>query len=203
MNELYKYEIVTIDSLKEYENNSRNHTKEQIIQLEQSIKEFGFTNPLLVDQNGFIRAGHARFIAGKNLGFTKLPVIKIDKLDEHQLAALVIADNKIALQSSWNMDALNVELDYLSSAGYDLELTGFSLLEIDGFDQYEDHEEISANGDGVSASGVKTNKLSFMGFSVEMTIIEAEFMKSQIESYINTNGSTIGFVSEVLFDVES
>jgi len=139
MNELYKYEIVTIDSLKEYENNSRTHDQEQILQLEKSINEFGFTNPLLVDQNGFIRAGHARFIAAKNLGFNELPIILIDKLNENQLAALVIADNKLAENSGWNTDILKSEFLALDEAGFDLSLMGFD----DDFisDLFDDEQE--------------------------------------------------------------
>lgn len=131
MNELYNYEIVTIDSLKEYEHNSRTHTQLQITQVMNSIKEFGFTNPLLVDEKNIIRAGHCRLMAAVQLGMTELPIIRLAGLSPSQMAAIVIADNKLAENAGWDIDALTEELILLKDADYDLSLIGFDDKELE------------------------------------------------------------------------
>lgn len=116
----------SVSNLLDYEANSRTHSQEQITEIENSIKEFGFTNPVLVDENNIVRAGHGRLMAAANLGIDKVPAIRLIGLNETQLSALVIADNKIALNAGWNYDALKAELNFLDEQGFDLNITGFS-----------------------------------------------------------------------------
>lgn len=124
------YKIVELSSLIPYARNSRTHSYEQVAQIAGSIKEFGFTNPVLMDEQGGIIAGHGRVLAAQKLNLTQVPAIQLSHLTETQRKAYVIADNKLALNASWNDEMLRLEFAELAAAGFDLELTGFSLEEI-------------------------------------------------------------------------
>jgi DNA modification methylase len=120
----------TVGSLVPAPGNSRVHSKSQLDQIAASIREFGFTNPILIDPDGGIIAGHGRLLAAKALGLSEVPTIVLGGLSEAQKRALRIADNKIALNAGWDLDLLRVELSDLS-VGFDLSLTGFSTGELD------------------------------------------------------------------------
>lgn len=111
--------------------NARTHSKDQLAQIEASIRTFGFTNPMLVDEAGAIIAGHGRLRAAKGIGLDEVPTIVLAGLSEAQKRALRLADNKIALNAGWDMDLLKLELGELGALEVDLELTGFSTGEID------------------------------------------------------------------------
>ena len=113
-----------------YVKNSRTHSDEQVAQIAASIKEFGWTNPILVDgQNGII-AGHGRLLAARKLGFKDVPTIELANLTEIQKKAYIIADNRLALNAGWDNEMLALELGELGDLGFDLDLTGFSADEI-------------------------------------------------------------------------
>lgn len=131
MNHAEKIEMVDISKLKPYAKNSRTHSPEQVLQIAESIKEFGFTNPVLIDGKGEIIAGHGRVMGASSLGIKKLPCIRIGYLTEAQRRAYVIADNKIALNAGWDDAVLAQELRELGSDGFNMELTGFNASEID------------------------------------------------------------------------
>jgi len=114
-----------------YANNSRTHSDEQVAQIAASIKEFGFTNPVLVDAAGGIIAGHGRVMASRKLGLSHVPCIVLSGLSKAQIKAYIIADNKLALNAGWDDELLRVELEELKSMDFDLALTGFSSEEID------------------------------------------------------------------------
>ena len=116
---------VSLKSLVPYARNSRTHSDEQIAQIAASIKEFGWTNPILVDGDNGVIAGHGRILAARQLGITSVPVIELSHLTDAQKKAPVIADNKLALNAGWDTDLLKVELQELDSLGFDLALTGF------------------------------------------------------------------------------
>ena len=120
-----------------YVNNSRTHSDEQVIQIASSIKEFGFTNPILTDGENGIIAGHGRLMAAKKLGLKEVPTIELSHLSEAQKKAYIIADNKLALNSGWDDAMLAIEFAELEEFGFDLELTGFSLEEIAAFEVEE------------------------------------------------------------------
>ena len=109
-----------------YINNSRKHSDDQVTQIAASIKEFGWTNPILVDGDNGIIAGHGRIMAAKKLGMTEVPVIELAHLSKEQRKALIIADNKLALNSDWDSNLLAIELKDLQDLGFDLNLTGFN-----------------------------------------------------------------------------
>lgn len=120
-----------INELKPYENNSRTHDESQIKQICESIKEYGWTNPVLIDENNMIIAGHGRVEGGKKLDIKEVPCIVLSGLTEAQKKAYVIADNKMALNAGWNEELLKTELENLKELDFDLELTGFSKKELD------------------------------------------------------------------------
>ena len=120
-----------VDELIPYVRNSRTHSDEQVAQIAASIKEFGWTNPILVDGEGVIIAGHGRLLAGRKLGFTEVPTIELRDLTDAQKKAYVIADNRLALNAGWDNEMLTLELGELAAEGYNLDLLGFDTKELD------------------------------------------------------------------------
>ena len=114
-----------------YVNNSRKHSDEQVAQIAASIKEFGWTNPILVDGANGIIAGHGRLMAARKLGMEAVPVIELEHLSEPQRKAPIIADNKLAMNAEWDNDLLMLELGELLEGGFDLDLLGFGKDELD------------------------------------------------------------------------
>lgn len=125
-----KVEQWPIEKLVPYAKNSRTHSSEQVAQIAASIKEWGFTTAVLVDESGSIIAGHGRVMAARKLGMTTLPVMVAAGWTDAQKRAYVIADNKLALNAGWDNELLALELGELEDIGFDLELTGFSADEI-------------------------------------------------------------------------
>ena len=125
-----------------YVNNSRTHSDEQVAQIAASIKEFGWTNPILITDNSII-AGHGRLMAARKLGMSKVPCIEVKNLTPAQVKAYIIADNKLALNAGWDNELLNIEFQELEQLGFDLELTGFSLDEIDALKPVELNEGLT------------------------------------------------------------
>ena len=114
-----------------YARNSRTHSDAQVAQIAASIREFGFTNPVLIDGDGGIIAGHGRVLAARKLKMSTVPVLVLDHLTDAQRRAYVIADNKLALNAGWDDEALRVEIEALTADGFDLALTGFDQAELD------------------------------------------------------------------------
>jgi len=121
-----KVEYKNIKELIPYCNNSRTHSDEQVLQIASSIKEFGFTNPVLIDGQGGIIAGHGRIMAAQKLKMDEVPTITLNDLSEAQKKAYIIADNKLALNSGWDDELLKIELEQLKELDFDLGLIGFS-----------------------------------------------------------------------------
>lgn len=135
---IHEQRMINISDIKPYQNNARTHSTQQIEQIVKSIKEFGFTNPLLIDNDFNLIAGHGRLEAiqwlnnfdYKDKPITQLPAVIVSDLSEVQRRALVIADNKIALNAGWDLDILKDELESLENENYDMNLLGFSDSEI-------------------------------------------------------------------------
>lgn len=121
----------SISSLKPFAGNARTHSKKQVKQIARSIERFGFTNPVLISDDGEIVAGHGRVEAARLLGWKSVPTIALSHLSETERRAYVIADNKLALNAGWDKEILAIELQALVDLDFDIELTGFSLAEID------------------------------------------------------------------------
>lgn len=122
---------VDISTLIPYARNSRTHSDAQIAQIAASIKEFGWTNPVLVDGDKGIIAGHGRVMAARKLGYDKVPVIELKHMTESQKKAYIIADNQLAMNSGWDTNLLSLELSELQDADFDLSLLGFEDKELD------------------------------------------------------------------------
>lgn len=126
----HQIEYQPLDALVPYARNSRTHSDEQVAQIAASIKEFGFTNPVLIDANGSIIAGHGRVLAARKLGLGEVPCIRLGHMTETQQRAYVIADNKLALNAGWDNELLALEIKDLEAADFDLSLLGFAPAEL-------------------------------------------------------------------------
>lgn len=123
-------EHITLASLTPYARNARTHDEHQIRQIAGSIKEFGFTNPVLIDDDGMIIAGHGRVLAAEHLQMKTVPAIRLSHLTPAQKKAYILADNKLALNAGWDVDMLKIELNDLHDSGYNLEVIGFDADEL-------------------------------------------------------------------------
>ncbi|MGA3099145.1 MAG: site-specific DNA-methyltransferase [Bryobacteraceae bacterium] len=124
-------QIWPIDRLIPYARNSRTHSEDQVAQVAASIREFGWTNPILVGGDNVIIAGHARLVAARKLGVSEVPVIVLDHLTPTQRRALILADNKLALNAGWDEEMLRVELESLKEDNFALDVVGFTNEELD------------------------------------------------------------------------
>ena len=138
-----RIELWPIDRLRPYERNPRTHSEAQVDQIAASMVEFGWTNPILVDENAGILAGHGRLLAARKLGLAEVPVIRFEHLSEAQKRAYLIADNQLALQAGWDEALLAEELAWLRDERFDLDLVGFDATEL---------ERLLAIADGETAS---------------------------------------------------
>ncbi len=129
-------EMRPLAGLMPYANNARTHSEEQVSQIAASMKEWGWTNPVLVDEAGMIIAGHGRVLAAKQLGFDQVPVMTAKGWTKKQKAAYVLADNRIATNAEWDMGALAAELGELKTSGFDVALTGFTDDDLKGLLSY-------------------------------------------------------------------
>lgn len=125
-----KYRAARVDTLVPYVNNARTHSPAQIGKIASSIKEFGFTNPILTDGKRGIVAGHGRVLAAQKLGMEMVPTIELSHLSKAQRRAYVLADNRLALDAGWDDELLALELGELRDFGFDLSLTGFDAGEL-------------------------------------------------------------------------
>ena len=133
-----------IEGLIPYARNSRTHSDEQVAQIAASIREFGWTNPVLVDGENGIIAGHGRVLAARKLGMAEVPCIELAHLSEAQKKAYIIADNKLALNAGWDNELLALELGELHAADFDMALLGFDAGELSaamGLDSLPDQSE--------------------------------------------------------------
>ena len=142
--------LVSIDRLIPYINNARTHSEAQITKLRSSLREFGFINPVIIDKNYNIIAGHGRVQAAKAEGIKEVPCVLVDYLTEAQKKAYIIADNRMALDAGWDEEILKVELESLEGEAFDLSLTGFDddeladLFKEDKADIEDDDYDLSA-----------------------------------------------------------
>lgn len=126
------YKSISIDKLIPYINNSRTHSDEQVAQIAASIKEFGFTNPILIDEDNSIIAGHGRLLSARQLGLTEVPTITLTGLTDAQKKAYIITDNQLAANAGWDLDLLKLEVENLQELDFDINLLGFDDDFIDG-----------------------------------------------------------------------
>lgn len=136
-------EMCSVEELIPYASNSRTHSDAQVAQIAASIREFGWTNPILIDGDNTIIAGHGRLLAARKLGLEQVPAIVLDHLTKAQQRALVIADNQLALNAGWNLDMLKAEIEDLKLEDFDLGLLGFDDKFLDGLLEAEPTEGLT------------------------------------------------------------
>ena len=151
-----------IEALIPYANNARTHSPTQVKRIADSIKEFGWTNPILIDGNNGIVAGHGRVLAAKKLGMRQIPTIELSGLSPTQKRAYILADNRLALDAGWDEDLLKLELTELQELNFDLALTGFSDEEIEELLDMDDEEE-PPEGNPSSDTNTKKGEVWIMG----------------------------------------
>ena len=137
-------QLISIDKLVPYVNNARTHSAEQILKLRSSLREFGFVNPIIIDREFNVIAGHGRLMAAKEEGIEEVPCVFVDYLTDAQKKAYILADNRMAMDAGWDDELLKVEMEELQNLGYDLEFTGFDekeLADLFGVDDKEVKED--------------------------------------------------------------
>ena len=145
-----EFQLVDINKLVPYANNARTHNKEQILKLRSSLREFGFVNPVIIDKEYNVLAGHGRIEAAKEEGIAEVPCVFVDHLTEAQKKAYILADNRMALDAGWDEELLSVEMQELQEIGFDLGLTGFDeseiadLFDIDSDEAKQDDFDVDA-----------------------------------------------------------
>ena len=137
-------QLISIDKLVPYVNNARTHSAEQILKLRSSLREFGFVNPIIIDREFNVIAGHGRLMAAKEEGIEEVPCVFVDYLTDAQKKAYILADNRMAMDAGWDDELLKIEMEELQNLGYDLEFTGFDekeLADLFGVDDKEVKED--------------------------------------------------------------
>ncbi|ECL8474625.1 ParB N-terminal domain-containing protein [Salmonella enterica] len=187
---MLKIEYLPRGKLLRYAKNSRTHSDEQVDQIVNSIREFGFTNPVLIDEDNEIIAGHGRLTAAEVLEIEKIPVIRLTGLTPKQKKACRIADNKLALNAGWDMQLLAEEVSELVESDFDIELLGFSDSEID--DMLNVEPPLSEEDDAPPVVQIKY--LSIDKDRIPATDTEIALLLDVYRQYHDAHGTHEGFV---------
>lgn len=159
MNKVSEMNLVDVDKLIPYVNNARTHSKEQINKLRASIREFGFINPVIIDRDYNVIAGHGRILASQEEGIDKVPCVFVDYLTDAQKKAYIIADNRMALDADWDEELLKIEIESLKDEDFDLSFTGFDESEL--LDLFGDDSKSKVEDDNFDLSSA-LEKASFV-----------------------------------------
>lgn len=184
MSKHYKHKIVKIEDLVKYDKNPRTHSDKQVSQLVGSIQEFGFTNPVLIDENNNIIAGHGRSEAASLAGLDEVPCIVLEGLSEEQKKALVIADNQLALNAGWDLGLLKGEVLDLGENDFDLDLLGFDggFLDdlINGVEDESDIEDMMSEDEGTAKISVKCKADDLTHMLNQLDKVVAKFSEASV-----------------------
>ena len=196
-------ELVPLDLLIPYARNSRTHSDEQTAQIAASIREFGFTNPVLVGAENDIIAGHGRVMAARKLGLAEVPCLRLGYLSDAQKRAYVIADNKLALNAGWDEELLKIELTSLrDDDGFDLDLLGFTGQELGSIlADVGDHEPVDTD-EGESTGGGGCEYLVVGKFRIPLETDEANQLVRVVEAYAEERGTTMGFGTYLIHQID-
>ncbi|EQU65068.1 phage protein [Escherichia coli HVH 212 (3-9305343)] len=185
-----KIEYLPVGKLLRYAKNSRTHSDEQVEQLVNSIREFGFTNPVLIDEKNELIAGHGRLAAAEILEMDKVPAIRLSNLSEKQKKAYRIADNKLALNAGWDMQLLAEEVKELMDDDFDIDLLGFNDAELDEMLSDEQPEEEDDNSSPV----VQIKYLAIDKERIPATDMEIALLLDVYRQYHDAHETHEGFV---------
>lgn len=185
-----KIEYLPVGKLLRYAKNSRTHSDEQVEQLVNSIREFGFTNPVLIDEKNELIAGHGRLAAAEILEMDKVPAIRLSNLSEKQKKAYRIADNKLALNAGWDMQLLAEEVKKLMDDDFDIDLLGFNDAELDEMLSDEQPQEEDDNSSPV----VQIKYLAIDKERIPATDMEIALLLDVYRQYHDAHETHEGFV---------
>lgn len=185
-----KIEYLPVGKLLRYAKNSRTHSDEQVEQLVNSIREFGFTNPVLIDEKNELIAGHGRIAAAEILEMDKVPAIRLSNLSEKQKKAYRIADNKLALNAGWDMQLLAEEVKALMDDDFDIDLLGFNDAELDEMLSDEQPQEEDDNSSPV----VQIKYLAIDKERIPATDMEIALLLDVYRQYHDAHETHEGFV---------
>jgi len=163
MKQAPKLEILPIDTLIPYANNARTHSDDQIKKIQASLREFGFVNPVLIDANRGVIAGHGRIEAAKREGMTEVPCVFVEHLTDAQKRAYILADNRLAELAGWDMDILKLELDALADLDFDIALTGFDVSDMSAPNVSDDDFDADAVADAIVEPVTKLGDIWTLG----------------------------------------
>lgn len=152
-----RIEKVNINDITMYENNAKEHPEWQIEQIKKSIQEFGFNDPIAIDEKGIIIEGHGRFLALKDLGYTEIEVIRLNHLTEEQKVAYSIAHNKLTMNTDFDLETLKYEINKLQNEEFDLSLLGFENIELEEI--LEEEEVLELEEEAEEKSGGERSDL--------------------------------------------
>ena len=152
-----RIEKVNINDITMYENNAKEHPEWQIEQIKKSIQEFGFNDPIAIDEKGIIIEGHGRFLALKDLGYTEIEVIRLNHLTEEQKVAYSIAHNKLTMNTDFDLETLKYEINKLQNEEFDLSLLGFENIELEEI--LEEEEVLELEEEAEEKSGGERSEL--------------------------------------------
>ena len=192
-------EQVAIGDLVPWARNARTHSKKQVRQIADSIRTFGFTNPVLLRSDGTILAGHGRVMAAELLDLGEVPTITLGHLTDAQARAYIIADNKLALNAGWDYQMLATEIERLESEGFETELLGFDEEELRLIVEEPDEDtEGLEKGSEEGNTGADTFWLKISEKKIPMTQDEHDMMFRAISEYVDEAGTEHGFANWLL-----
>lgn len=170
--DLIEHSVVSIDDLIPYALNSRTHSDAQVAQIAASISEFGFLNPIIVDGENGIIAGHGRVLAARKLGKTHLPVVQAKHLTEAQKRAYVIADNRLALNAGWDNEILRLEIEDLKELDFDVTILGFDDSELDALSFGDESDVLDKMPDLPSGDKEPFQQKTFILHDEQVSIVD-------------------------------
>jgi len=180
-----------------YARNARTHSDAQVSQIAASIREFGFCNPVLIDEAGGIIAGHGRVLAARKLGLKEIPTITLGHLSETQKRAYILADNKLALNAGWDQEMLKLEIADLLAVNFELDSIGFTDEEVGAFDVAEAEVPELDDGDKQPFQQITFTVHDEQAEKVQAALAKAKQM-GHGESAVNenSNGNALAFICE-------
>ena len=190
-----------------YAKNTRTHSEQQVNQIAASIRQFGWTNPILIKSDNTIIAGHGRLLAAKQENIDTVPCIVLDHLSDQQARALVIADNKLALNAGWDMEMLLEELNELKNSDFDFDVVGFSDDElnslVNSINEYNNDDSDNDDADDNNLDGLKSVQKPMLvmkigKYQIPLTEEEYNLLVDKLNDYIKTNQVPYGFAGQLL-----
>ena len=172
--------MINILKLIPYANNARTHSDEQVMKLRSSLREFGFVNPVLIDKENNIIAGHGRIMAAKAEGISEVPCVMVEHLTEAQKKAYILADNRLAEDAGWDMELVDLELDALREMDFDISLTGFELSDLED-------DSVNVNEFGTDFQLASGDKPPFQQITFTLADEQAETIKNAISEIKKTD----------------